>query len=336
MDWETPQVRAAALTNFDQVARFVGLDPDPLLRSAGLRPSDLASPDRRLPFAAVAGLLESAAARSGCAQFGLLMAESRSLASLGPLSLLLSHQPRVGGMVEAMVSHQRLFGNAVRIDRQIAGDSIIVRIDLAGAVETRQGNEFAIAYFCRCVAAALRRNWSPESVHFTHSAPSDPRVHWRIFSCLIDFGDDFNGIVCSREALLEENPGSDSELAAHAERLLGLIAPPPADLPSEMVRRSLRLLLPEQRPTIEEVARNMCLTPRTLQRLLEREGASFGALLNQVRRELAQKYLAGSHPIGRVAVMTGYRRASSFTRWFTAEFGMSPAEWRAGSGSGGD
>jgi AraC-like DNA-binding protein len=65
-----------------------------------------------------------------------------------------------------------------------------------------------------------------------------------------------------------------------------------------------------------------------LQRRLSGERVGFGFLLNEVRRELAERYLAASHRIAAVASLTGYDRASSFTRWFGAEFGVSPARWR--------
>jgi AraC-like DNA-binding protein len=52
-------------------------------------------------------------------------------------------------------------------------------------------------------------------------------------------------------------------------------------------------------------------------------------VLNEVRRELALRYLAGSaHNMTAIAQMTGYATPSSFTRWFSAEFGKSPAAWR--------
>ena len=327
------QVRAAALTNFDQVASFVGLDPMALLRSAGLDPSLLKDPEQWLPLPAVAGLLEEAARRSHCQNFGLLMAESRSLASIGPVSLLLMHQPRVSDVVLSMVRYQHLFGSAVQIELQPIDDALIVRVELLGSTEARQGTELVVAYFCRCIAAVLGRPWHPESVHFTHSAPADQRAHRRIFSCPVDFSNGFNGFVCAREALQEQNPARNEELAAHAERLLRQIMPPPGTLAvSERVRRSLLLLLPEQRATIDQVAGNLGLTQRSLQRLLEREGASFGVLLNEVRRELAQRYLSATHQVGMVANMTGYKRASSFTRWFCGEFGMPPADWRQRAG----
>jgi len=67
----TVLVRAAALSNYGQVARQVGLDPAKMLRRAKLDPAVLKNPDLRIPAVVVAALLEDSAAQSGCASFGL-------------------------------------------------------------------------------------------------------------------------------------------------------------------------------------------------------------------------------------------------------------------------
>jgi AraC-like DNA-binding protein len=192
-----------------------------------------------------------------------------------------------------------------------------------------QSVQLVIGYFCRCIAAVLERPWHPESVHFIHPAPDDIRAWRRIFACPVDFHAPFNGFVCANEALVEPNPASDAGMVEHAERLLKFLTPgPSAPAATDRVRQSLRLLLPEQRGTIEQVAGNLGVTPRSLQRLLEREGTSFGAVLNQARRAVAQRLLSTPQEVGNVAAMSGFARPSSFTRWFRAEFGMSPSEWR--------
>ena len=323
------RVRAAALTSFDQVARFLALDPDKMLRSAGLDASVFAQPDRPLAVATVAELLEKAARLSGCEHFGLLMAEARSLASIGPVSLVLMHQARVSDVIIAIVRHQHLFGHALQLSLQTIDGAVLMRVELAGVPLARQGSELVVAYFCQCISAVLGRRWSPESVSFIHSAPKDLRGHRRFFACPVYFDSEFNGVVCAPEALDEQNPAANQELAAHAERMLTSMMPePPVPDACELVKRSLRLLLPEHRGSTEDVARNLCMSPRSLQRALEREGQSFGAMLTEVRREFAERYLAASHPVGVVASLSGFERASSFTRWFTGEFGMPPSAWR--------
>ncbi|CAM2188790.1 hypothetical protein PSAC2689_80211 [Paraburkholderia sacchari] len=52
--------------------------------------------------------------------------------------------------------------------------------------------------------------------------------------------------------------------------------------------------------------------------------------MEEVRRELAVRYLSNPrYPIGRVAMMLGYARPSTFTQWFTAQFSASPRAWRS-------
>ena len=326
-----PQVRAAALTNYDVVARFLGLDPLAMLREHGFDPAVIEDPEQPLPLTTVARLLEESAARSGCPQFGLLMAESRSLGSIGPAALVLKHQPTAGDVIQAIIRYQRAFGLALDLSDERLGDLLLVRTELHGAPATRQSSELLVGYTCRCIAAVVGRRWAPETVHFTHAAPDNLSVHRRVFSCPIEFDSTFNGFACDRAAVSAENPAGDPELARHAERFFELLIPSKGT-PSarEQALRSLRLLLPERRATVDQVATNLCMTPRTLQRLLEREGCTFGDLLDEIRRELAQRYLAEpTRPIAAVAELIGYRTPSSFTRWFTAAFGRSPAAWRA-------
>ena len=72
------------------------------------------------------------------------------------------------------------------------------------------------------------------------------------------------------------------------------------------------------------------LTVRTLQRQLAEADMSFTDVVDSVRRDLAVRYLESLDcPITRVAELLGYSTPGSFTRWFTAQFGMAPIRWRA-------
>jgi AraC-like DNA-binding protein len=89
------------------------------------------------------------------------------------------------------------------------------------------------------------------------------------------------------------------------------------------------VLLPMGRATVEQVAQKLGVNVRTLQRQLEADGATFSALINSVRRELALRYVqSGQHSLGHVAELLGYSTQTSFTRWFKSEFGVAPREWQ--------
>ncbi|MCY1552850.1 Helix-turn-helix domain protein [compost metagenome] len=92
------------------------------------------------------------------------------------------------------------------------------------------------------------------------------------------------------------------------------------------MRRSVYLLLPMGRASLEQVASGFGMNERTLQRQLDRVGVSFSAILNEVRRELAQRYLENTdYPIGRVAELLGYANLGSFSRWYSTQFQKPPS-----------
>ena len=84
-----PLLRSASLMGFDELARAGGLNPDAMLRQAGLNPRHLADPDTPISALGVCQLLEASAAASGIEDFGLRLASTRKLSNLGPLSAVM-------------------------------------------------------------------------------------------------------------------------------------------------------------------------------------------------------------------------------------------------------
>jgi AraC-like DNA-binding protein len=326
-----PQVRAASLTNYVEVARFCGLDPYAMLKRARINPAILTDPDDPVAADVIGRLLEASARESGCDSFGLLMAESRSVASLGAVGLLLKYQGTAREVIEAIVRYRVLIGEALLIGIEETGGTTIIRMDIDTGVGGHQGLDLLMGFACRTIGAAVSGRWRPECAHFVYAEPDDLGAHRRVFQCPLVFESEHNGLVCPTAWLDTPNPDAESTLARHAQRYLDALVPTPADgSVAARARRSLYLLLPAGRATVEQAADNLGLHPRTLQRLLEKEGRTFATLLNDVRRELALRYLSSaSHSVTQIAQMAGYASPSSFTRWFVAEFGMAPAAWRA-------
>lgn len=330
------QIHSATLTHYVEVARFVGLDPYRMLREFRISPAALGDPDAMLNSGAVADLLEASAKESGCDSFGLLMAESRTLASLGPISLLLAHQPTAREVLDALIEYQGVMNEVVSLDLEDSrqGDTkglAILRVGYANGYDGRQAIELLMAVICRMVSELVSGRWHPDLAYFRHSAPADLSHHMRLFQCPLVFDADFNGLVSAESALDVPNPAAESVMARHAKRYLDMLVPEQADgSVTERARRVLYLLVPAGRAVLEQLGTTLGIHPRALQRQLESEGRSFGTLLNEVRRELALRHLASpANNIGDVARMTGYATPSSFSRWFAGEFGMSPAQWRA-------
>jgi AraC-like DNA-binding protein len=325
-------VRGASLTNYADVARQVGLDPTRMLREFGLPLRCLQEPELRVPADAVRQLLETSAERSGADGFGLMMAEARRLSDLGPLGLLVREQPTLRLAIEAFVRHGRRLNEALFLTIEESGEVVVLREELivgrSGSV--RQSTELAIGIAYRTLGSFLGSNWRPRRVCFAHDAPRDRSVHERVFGrSVVEFGHDFNGIVCARRDLEVPNPNADPGIArlAHAMLESGAALAPPM---TNQVRDLVVLLLGMGTCTVERAAEHLGVDRRTIHRHLAREGETFSGVVESVRRELAARYVRDQQqPLADVSASLGFAAPSSFSRWYRQRFGVSPANDRA-------
>src|SRR5262245_40592368 len=207
-------IRSAALTNYAELSRSLGLDPYRMLTISGLPAACLEDPELRVPIKAVVRLLEESAIRSGKADFGLRLAESRTVANLGALALLVREQPTIRKALDALSGYMFLHSDAwvVRIVEQ--EDLVIVNliIDAGRPAPMRQSVELSLGFLHRSFQRLFREHWKPREVYFTHAAPDRTDVHRRFFGAAVRFGQDFNGIVCAARDLDVSVPAADQAM----------------------------------------------------------------------------------------------------------------------------
>jgi AraC-like DNA-binding protein len=325
-------VRAAVLTNYLEVTQYLGFNPRDVLAAVGLSRAQLQAPEHRIAIDAAVRLLEESAASSGCQTFGLSMAESRQLSDFGVVSLLLTHQRTLRDALQVVLHYRHLMNNSLAIFIEEAGKMVIIREEVVteSPMPSKQATELAIGVMFRLCAALLGTHWHPYSVNFMHQAPDNLQLHRRLFGCTLEFGSEFNGIVCPNTSLDLPNPHADPTMARYAQSYLDSLQSHEGTSMLFEVRKAIYLLLPMGRATIEQVAQSQGMNVRTLQRRLKDDGCAFNDVINDVRRDLVLRYLDNpSYSLSRIADMLGYSMASSFTRWFISQFGMPPATWRA-------
>ena len=101
------------------------------------------------------------------------------------------------------------------------------------------------------------------------------------------------------------------------------------DTLASKVRQLLATKLPDGEFQQIEVASALAMSSRSLQRGLQKEGASFKELLEQTREDLAMKYIDEPEiSLIEVCCMLGFADQSNFTRAFKRWTGMTPAFYR--------
>ncbi|WP_284616408.1 AraC family transcriptional regulator [Aquabacterium humicola] len=99
---------------------------------------------------------------------------------------------------------------------------------------------------------------------------------------------------------------------------------------TERIRRILRRhLADEELPSLEQIGRQLAMTPQTLRRRLHDEGQGFRAIKDDLRRDAAIEYLARPElTLPEIAAQLGFSEASTFHRAFKHWTGVAPGEYR--------
>lgn len=190
--------------------------------------------------------------------------------------------------------------------------------------------DVCFAWILSIVRRGTGRAIHPKRVEFQRPK-ADQAVYEKHFQCPIKF-------KAAKNVLVFNKADMDLPFLTYNADLLAAVAPQlEAELKQqlaeesfrEQVKGTLKHLLAGERPPIQQVARELRLSKRTLQRRLTEDGVTFQQLMEEARRELAQHYLLHSSlELNETAYLLGYEDANSFFRAFHAWEGTSPGEWR--------
>ena len=168
-------------------------------------------------------------------------------------------------------------------------------------------------------------------VHFRHTGPADVSEHERLFGIRPHFGTENNGLRIASSQLDRRSVHANEEIArahqAFADEYL-------SSLDAAATTRRLRELLVsvvEKGPLdLQDAARQLHISSRTLQRRLADEDTSYREVVDELRRDIAFDQLRRTDaPIQEVAYLTGFSALSPFYRAFRRWTGGTPAEYRA-------
>ena len=165
------------------------------------------------------------------------------------------------------------------------------------------------------------------SVHLPHDPLTPQAAYVQYFGCTPHFAERTAGFTV-RTADLGRRLNRDDVAHRAVVDYLSSITPLGAGI-VESVRTIVRQLLPTGAGTLEVVAEQFHLHPKTLQRRLADESTTFAALVDQVRKDAADRYLRSTGiSLSHLARELGYAEQSVLTRSCKRWFGTGPAAYR--------
>lgn len=195
----------------------------------------------------------------------------------------------------------------------------------------RMSNEATIASILTIGREVSTDPLEPLAVFFKHPAPQTTALHERFFGCPVHFDSDRDALLMSEAALDAPNRVGEASISkffdTHLEGELAQLDDDDA-LP-QRVQIQVAQALSEGIPKISDVARQLGMSGRTLQRRLSEQGYSFQNLVDEARRRLAERLLRQSkYSLAEIAYLTGFSEQSAFNRAFKRWAGQTPRSYR--------
>ena len=305
---------------------------------SGIDPRDLADQDNRIPLAKYQALLLAAKDLSGDPAFALHFGEAVDLSEMSVVGLIGRGSQT---MLEAFMQLNRYGRLVVEVDlgstdrfQLEPGDGGLWLIDTR-----RNPNDFPeltessmARVSSGCLRMVVDAGWTGErpcvkAAHFTHADPGYRSEYERIFGAGVVFDAERNAIMVDvmwpTHKLAPQPSYAFAVLSRHADALLkGLES-------SKTTRGQVEsLLLPVLHTGDvgkDAIADRLGMSSDTLLRRLKAEGATFEAVLDELRHKLALHYLNGRKvSVNETAYLVGFSEPAAFSRAFKRWTGTSP------------
>ncbi|MBV8273258.1 MAG: AraC family transcriptional regulator [Cupriavidus sp.] len=309
-----------------------GLDVPRLLAEVGIEKALLDAPDARFDTDQVTRLWELAVAWSGNPTLGLDRRLAAAYVNFDVVGYAMLSSPDLRTGLDKFSQYLALISDTATFELQPqGGDCWLVLGHIGNSLRVpRQRQEYGLLSLLVTCEWITRRQVKPLRAESVFPQPTDAARHQLAFDCPIHFDCAYTRLLLARNDLTAPVPSHNPSLLAMHERLLQERSAELGTLSiRHRVRREILRRLHLGEPRRVEIATELAITDRTLQRRLHAERTSFAQLLDETRRELARKHLADQHyPLAEISYMLGFVDESNFFRACKRWFGMPPSQYR--------
>ena len=266
------------------------------------------------------------------ASIGVRLGTESNLARFHPMGLAALSTESFGAAIDHMARYKRLSAPEEILHETVEDEwAIQFRWSLAVGIEPAVLVEHCFAWVLTIAREGTGTRIKPLRVDLVQPR-SYRKILERHFGCPVVCG-------ASRNAIIFRAEDAAIPFVTRNAELLEMLAPQfdqelkertaDEDHFVDLVRGAIQQRLTGHRPVVDDVAKHLHMSPRTLQRRLRDSGSNYQRVLEEARHQMARYYLSNSVlELAEAAYLLGYEDANSFARVFRAWEGMPPKNWR--------
>ena len=306
----------------------------PHLSAVGLDESIFTAPDIEIPIDVCSQLLERVAEDDP--SIAVRMGQEMEPTDLGVLGHAMLASRDVQQLLETLSCFIYVVVQDKEIRLDLSRDRAVVsyRFLAQDAGPYRRDVEYSVCAIAKCINVAVGRTIRPQRVEYEHARPDYAKAYSAAFGCPVHFERGGNRLHYDRSTM-------QLPVVSHDPRLYEalnffLVDKLKSRKQDDDLLRKLRHLVTTSLhaglPQLANLARQLGLSERTLQRRLAEQGIVFNDLVDGTRKAIALEYLRDRrYRLIDIAQIVGYSEASSFTRACRRWTDKSPRELRSGT-----
>ena len=305
----------------------------PLLRRVGLTPEVIADPEERLSVRSQITLLDEAAIALQDDCLGFTLACDFDPREIGLLYYVMASSHTLGEALKRGARYSQITNEALVVRYQ-EGNRLIIHLSYSGVPRHSDRHQiefcmFAVMRICRVLTG---QNLVPQHFSIAHYRSEGTAKMSRFVGTKVEFGADTDEIALNSNArelpIIHADPYLNNLLLKICEAALTDRRGNVSQLRTR-VENAISSLLPHGRVVVDDVARSLGMSERTLARKLSDEGLNFTEILQQLRRDLAVRYLDDRKlHVSKIAWLLGFTEVSAFTHTFKRWTGKTPSQMR--------
>lgn len=306
--------------------------------TTGLTSEIVADPQARLSMLQFAATWNELARLTNDPQIALRVAATIlpvRVGTYGVFEYLCRSAATYGDSLRLALRYFKLLDDVMELDLVEDGDDVCLRIIVDRVPPVPAANELGFLMVAVGSPGLCARPFRATRVDFTHRAPGDIAAYRRWFQAPVRFGAEHDQLVIPRALLTSPMRAADPNLTGILTHYADhVVAQDSGATMISHVRRVLSAAFRNRRSgQIRQIAHELGLTQRSLQRRLKDEGSSFQVVRDEVRRDLAISYLERQLPVAEIAFLIGFSEPSAFCRAFKRWTGVPPLESRSNTAS---
>ena len=316
-------------------AKAAGIALDPLLKKSGLSRRQMDDPDELIRVQDQIGFLNLVSDAMGDDLLGFHLAQTADLRTFGVLYYIPASSAVLIDALQREARYSSIVNEGIALDC-IDGKHVGLSFRYTGVSRhlDRHQIEFWMTALVRVCRQLTGLRLLPSRVQFTHHRPRSNSELTQFFGADVAFGTAVDDLAfpsrVRRLPIVSADPYLNKLLVAYCENAVSRRRKD-RSLFRSRVENAVALLLPHGKARTSEVARQLGCSGRTLVRRLALEGVTFTEVVERLRIDLVQSYLADrSLAVSQIAWLLGYREHGSFSHAFKRWTGKTPRQARLG------